>query len=56
MVVGRHFLSFGKDYNKFFGNHRGFTGTANLVNLNYGKGAFTLKPFTGEDKPDNFLF
>ncbi|CAK56140.1 unnamed protein product (macronuclear) [Paramecium tetraurelia] len=54
LVVNKHYLSFGKDYKKFFPSHRGFTGTASMVNLNYGEGAFTMKPFT--KKNDLFQF
>lgn len=58
-MVNKHYLSFGKDFKKFYASHRGVTGMANLVNVNYGVGAFTTKPFgikEGEDKPDAFNF
>ncbi|CAD8140693.1 unnamed protein product [Paramecium octaurelia] len=59
LVVNKHYFSYGKDFKKFYGSHRGVTGISNLVNINYGNGAYTTKPFLikdGEDKPDAFNF
>lgn len=57
--MNKHYLTFGKDYKKFYTDARGVTGACNLVNLNYGNGAYTTKPFTikaGDNKPDIFAF
>lgn len=56
-LVGKHYLSFGKDYKKFYNSYRGFTGVANLARVAYGRGAFRMKPLGASgDKPDIFWF
>lgn len=43
-LVGKHYLSFGKDYKKFYASYRGLNGVANLARVAYGRGAFRMKP------------
>lgn len=48
-LLGKHYFTLGRDFNKLYGYYRGFTGIANLVTLSYGPGAFRMKPL-GKNK------